>query len=325
MRTLYDLLGALPDDDAEGLRTAFRKAAKATHPDLNPDNPDAALRFRQLVRAYDILSDEEQRAAYDQLLAIATRPLPSTSKRVYEKLRIFASSTIAATIISGVLIASYAVMGNISPAPATAEDWVKTTARVTADVAAAAMGDEPSDRRASMALASLVVARSPSVPAVKTRGLWTASADPTLDLAKSDAEPHREPGTFADRGDQGRVFTDFDLAIQRDPGLAAAYLDHAILFYRMRTFGRAFADMGPAKPFANSKQTNASQANTSQAKPLHARPLHAKASHAKASHARTSQAKASQARPSALRQTAPAIHDAPVRREPMIAAISENR
>ena len=50
MRTLYDLLGALPDDDAEGLRTAFRKAAKATHPDLNPDNPDAALRFRQLVK-----------------------------------------------------------------------------------------------------------------------------------------------------------------------------------------------------------------------------------------------------------------------------------
>ena len=51
MGTLYNLLGALPSDDAESLRTAFRKAAKATHPDINPDNPDAALRFRQLVRA----------------------------------------------------------------------------------------------------------------------------------------------------------------------------------------------------------------------------------------------------------------------------------
>ena len=38
MGTLYDLLGALPSDEAEGLRTAFRKAAKATHPDINPDN-----------------------------------------------------------------------------------------------------------------------------------------------------------------------------------------------------------------------------------------------------------------------------------------------
>jgi len=154
------------------------------------------------------------------------------------------------------------------------------------------------------------------VPAVKTRGLWTASADPTLHLAKSDAEP-REPGTFADRGDQGRVFTDFDLAIQRDPGLAAAYLDHAILFYRMRTFGRAFADMGPAKPFANSKQANGSQANTSQAKPSQAKPLHARASQARAS-----QARASQARSSALRRTSPAVHNAPVRQEPMIAAVT---
>ena len=65
MGTLYDLLGALPSDDAEGLRTAFRKAAKATHPDINPDNPDAALRFRELVRAYDILTDTEQRATYE--------------------------------------------------------------------------------------------------------------------------------------------------------------------------------------------------------------------------------------------------------------------
>ena len=57
MGTLYDLLGALPSDDAEGLRTAFRKAAKATHPDIIPENPDAALRFRELVRASDILTD----------------------------------------------------------------------------------------------------------------------------------------------------------------------------------------------------------------------------------------------------------------------------
>ena len=41
MKTLYDLLGALPDDDAEDLRIAFRKAVKANHPDVNPDNPEA--------------------------------------------------------------------------------------------------------------------------------------------------------------------------------------------------------------------------------------------------------------------------------------------
>jgi len=160
------------------------------------------------------------------------------------------------------------------------------------------------------------------VPALKTRGVSIASVDPTPHLAKSDAEPHSEPGTFADRGDQGRVFTDFDLAIQRDPGLAAAYLDHAILFYRMRTFGRAFADMEPAKRLADSKQ-----ANTSQAKPSHARTSQARTSQAKTSNARTSQAKpsharTSQARPSVLRQRSPAVHNAPVRQEPMIAAVT---
>src|SRR5258708_7186761 len=117
MGTLYDLLGALPDDDAEGLRTAFRKAAKATHPDLNPDNPEAALRFRQLVRAHDILSDAEQRATYDQLLAIALKPVPTKSTHVYEKVHRFASSTIAATIIAGILVASYTLMGLVSRAP----------------------------------------------------------------------------------------------------------------------------------------------------------------------------------------------------------------
>ena len=71
MDTLYDLLGALPRDDAEGLRTAFRRAVKSAHPDLKPGDPDAALRFRQIVRAHGILTDAEQRAAYDHLLALA--------------------------------------------------------------------------------------------------------------------------------------------------------------------------------------------------------------------------------------------------------------
>jgi len=71
METLYDLLGALPRDDAEGLRAAFRRAVKGSHPDLNPGDPDAGLKFRQIVRANEILTDEAQRAAYDHLLDLA--------------------------------------------------------------------------------------------------------------------------------------------------------------------------------------------------------------------------------------------------------------
>src|SRR5690349_17460679 len=122
MGTLYDLLGALPSDDAEGLRTAFRKAAKSTHPDINPDNPDAALRFRELVRAYDILTDTEQRATYDQLLAIALQPpAAETAVRTYEVIGKVASNTMAATVISAVLVGGYVLFGMFSKPPGAAE------------------------------------------------------------------------------------------------------------------------------------------------------------------------------------------------------------
>src|SRR5205807_10508845 len=138
MTTLYELLGALPHDDAESLRTAFRKAAKETHPDTNPDDPDASFRFRQLVRAHDILSDAEQRAAYDQLLALALQEPGSKSKRtvIYEAIHRIASNTIAATVISGVLVGSYALFVPMSEAPAIWEKAVEVAARQPIEVAA---------------------------------------------------------------------------------------------------------------------------------------------------------------------------------------------
>ena len=70
MKTLYDLLGVRSDADAEALKTAFRKAVKAHHPDLHPGEPHTLWRFRQIVAANGILSDAKQRAAYDQLLKL---------------------------------------------------------------------------------------------------------------------------------------------------------------------------------------------------------------------------------------------------------------
>src|SRR6476620_34919 len=80
MKTLYDLLGALPNDDAESLRTAFRRAVKSVHPDVRPGDPAAALKFRQIVRAHEILGDAEQRAAYDHLLELARLEPESASE-----------------------------------------------------------------------------------------------------------------------------------------------------------------------------------------------------------------------------------------------------
>jgi curved DNA-binding protein CbpA len=68
MKTLYDLLGTRPSDTAETLRAAFRKAAKANHPDLHAGDPYAAMRFRRIAEAYEILRDAQRRATYDRLL-----------------------------------------------------------------------------------------------------------------------------------------------------------------------------------------------------------------------------------------------------------------
>src|SRR3569832_77295 len=94
MKTLYDLLGARPDDDAEELRSAFRKAVKSTHPDVKPGDADAALRFREIVRANDILSDRDQRAAYDHLLELARQEQQQEAKR--------AAAALVLLVVSGV-------------------------------------------------------------------------------------------------------------------------------------------------------------------------------------------------------------------------------
>src|SRR5262249_48038454 len=156
MGTLYDLLGALPNDDAEGLRVAFRRAAKATHPDTNPDNPDAALRFRQLVRAHNILNDAEQRATYDQLLAIATRP-PALPPRVavYEKIPRGPTNTMAATRTAGARFAGYPVFTQIRKTAGRGEGGVRAAETPPAETASiapqpASVGDVPYDKRESI-------------------------------------------------------------------------------------------------------------------------------------------------------------------------------
>src|SRR5215475_1207831 len=81
MKSLYELLGANADDDAEALKKAFRKAVKAHHPDLHPGDPDAPSRFQQVVAANALLRDAKQRAAYDRLLQLKRQQFQLTPER----------------------------------------------------------------------------------------------------------------------------------------------------------------------------------------------------------------------------------------------------
>jgi molecular chaperone DnaJ len=61
----YELLGVTRDADADAIKKAYRRLARQLHPDVNPD-PQTQERFKEISRAYEILSDPQKRAAYDR-------------------------------------------------------------------------------------------------------------------------------------------------------------------------------------------------------------------------------------------------------------------
>jgi curved DNA-binding protein CbpA len=260
MRTLYDLLEALPEDDAESLRAAFRKAAKANYPDNNPGDPDAPLRFRRIVRANAILCDERQRAHYDRLLAVALQ----------QRRRRF---VIAGAVFSAALLGEYLLFGYVPRTPLIQAQTIEVAAREPA-LAAAAISPQlsdtigrvrPHDERADIAAnkpenpeaAKEAAVSTDNAPAENTdSALVTASVPPDRDFGVNDAKHYRERGILAYRsGDIILALVDFDLAIDLDPHFSDAYIDRGIAFYRMGQFNRAFADIAQAKRIDDSNRS----------------------------------------------------------------------
>lgn len=62
----YEVLGVNKDASSEEIKKSYRKLAMKYHPDRNPDNPKAEEQFKEAKEAYEMLSDDQKRAAYDQ-------------------------------------------------------------------------------------------------------------------------------------------------------------------------------------------------------------------------------------------------------------------
>jgi curved DNA-binding protein CbpA len=268
MDTLYDLLGALPRDDAEGLRTAFRRAVKGAHPDLRPGDPDAALKFRQIVRANEILVDPEQREAYDHLLALAraeqhwvfVRPLAA-------RIHSLASGVMALAGISIMTVGGYLLFMQISTASVAPANNVGVSMRISPDITLISRTDPlyPTDqssviakresKRESTGIPADAIVRSAPLPPTSLESLPALNFGAAPDLVLNDAQFFHARGFFAYRNrNLNGTFADLDQAIQLDPGFSASYIDRGIVFYRPPKFDRAFADVAPAKRIEKESQ-----------------------------------------------------------------------
>jgi hypothetical protein len=220
METLYDLLGALPNDDADELRAAFRRAVKRVHPDINPEDLDAGLKFRRIVRANEILGDTEQRAAYDHLLALAHHEQEEQAPKqaAADKVHKVASGVMALAGISVFVVGGYALFAQLSAnalTPATA-----TTEAVREPAAIVATG--PAQEGAA------------SVSAAPQETSRRADITTPLIVPAAETAPGREGPPLGHTP-------------KHAPKFASTYTDRSIFLYHLRKFTHAFAELAEAQ------------------------------------------------------------------------------
>jgi hypothetical protein len=243
METLYDLLGALPNDDADDLRAAFRRAVKRAHPDVNPEDPDAGLKFRRIVRANEILGDAGQRAAYDHLLEVAQleqaraakQPLADAEEQAaYDPLELdqeqvakhalankvheLASGVMALAGVSVVAVGGYALFVQLSANALTPGTATTEIVREPAAIVATGPAEEG--------------AASVSAAPQETSG--------RADIVTSAIVPAAE--TAQDR--EGPLLGHTP---KHAPKFASANSDRRVFLYHLRKFTHAFAELAEAK------------------------------------------------------------------------------
>jgi curved DNA-binding protein CbpA len=186
MRTFYEVLGLPPGADEAQIKAAYRELARRLHPDVNAGDAALARRLAEVNHAYEILSDQRARSAYDHALACQRTQM----RRHYTLLAACTAVTFALTLI----------------AVSSLVRWHLTAAPQPQPPLAAAAG-EPSDRGSKVTLPVAATDAGLSPRSAAEAG-WTTFRDPrfaftllypaaifAFDPAQSDAHMH----TFVSR------------------------------------------------------------------------------------------------------------------------------
>jgi len=261
MTSLYNILGARPDDDADALKKAFRNAVKAHHPDLCPDDPTAPARFRQIASAYALLSDATQRAIYDRQLQRERQQFPLGLKRPQlqrherQQFRLKPMHAAVAIAAVGALFGGY---GLLSPALTTASATAKADAMgsrtdvvgtpvepaVAHLVERPAARDKPRGKGDGAGVPDAVIRPSTDASATDSgKALVVAQTEPVLAPLSNDANFYRERGIAAYRsGDFLGAIGNFDEAIRLNPDDEQSYNFRGNVWDELGIFERALAD-----------------------------------------------------------------------------------
>jgi curved DNA-binding protein CbpA len=191
-RTLYEVLGLLPDADEAQIKSAYRELARSLHPDVNDSDAAAAERLAEINHAYEVLSDQRTRSAYDHALAWQRTQM----RRHYAVLAGCTAVTFAVTLIA----VSYLVRWHLNGTPQSGPP--------------AAAADKPSGPGSKVALSAPAPAERADAAGLGLLGRsadeagWTTFRDPrfavtllypasvfTFDPAQSDSHTH----TFVSR------------------------------------------------------------------------------------------------------------------------------
>lgn len=111
MKSYYEILGVQRTATQEEIKKAYRKLAKKLHPDLNPNDDQAAKQFAEVQTAYETLSEEVKRKEYDNKFGNTTNN-SSTASQNQKK---YTSNSAGATIDFGAMHNSFESFFGFNP------------------------------------------------------------------------------------------------------------------------------------------------------------------------------------------------------------------